>query len=78
MPFWHCTNVVVAGGLFTRLLMLALGLLFMIGSLLPGLKIRGALSRREGTPATPVSRIILLFIGCVVTFDATRLLFLCD
>ena len=77
MPFWHCPNVVVHGGLFTKLLMLALGLLFMIGSLLPGLKIRAAFSRQEGIPATPIARVILLFIGCIVTFQATRLLFLC-
>ena len=78
MPFWQCPNVVISGGLFTKLAMLALGLFFMTGSLLPGLKMRGAFSRQEGTPATPVARLILLFIGCVLTFQATRLLFLCD
>jgi hypothetical protein len=78
MPFWHCPNVVVSGGLFAKLLMLALGLLFMIGSLLPGLKIRAAFSRQEGIPATRVARVILLFIGCIVTFQATRLLFPCN
>jgi hypothetical protein len=78
MSFWHCPNVVVHGGLFTKLLMLAIGSLFMISSLLSGLKMRAAFSRQEGTPATPIFRVIWFFIGAVMTFQATRLLFLCD
>ena len=70
--------MVVSGGLFTKLLMLAIGLLFAIASFMPDLKLRGALSRQEGIPATPIARVLFFFIGCLVILEAMRLLLFCN
>ncbi len=71
---WQCPNTIVAGGLLTKLLMLGVGALILGVSVLPGLGMRAAFSRREGAPATPAFRVILFFIGSVLTFEAIRLL----
>lgn len=74
-PFlWQCPNTIVAGGLFTKLLMLGVGALVLGVSVMPGLRMRAAFSRREGVSATPAFRVVLFFIGGVVTFEAIRLL----
>lgn len=73
MTLWQCPNVAVSDGLFTKLAMLAIGLFFAIMSFVPDLRLRGA-----RTPVTPVARALFLFIGCLLIFQAARLLFLCD
>ena len=78
MTLWQCPNVAMADGLFTKVVMLAIGLLFAIASLAPDFKIRGALSRQAGTPATPIARVLFFFIGCLLIFQAARLLLLCN
>ena len=71
---WQCPNTIVAGGLLTKVRMLGVGALVLGASVLPGLRMRAAFSRREGAPATPAFRVILFFIGGVVAFEAIRLL----
>jgi hypothetical protein len=74
---WQCPKVAVSGGLFTKLLMLVIGVFFMVMSFMPDLKIAPAFSRQAGVPAGRVQRIIFFFIGAIVTYQATRLLLLC-
>ena len=78
MTLSHCLNVVVSDGLFTKVAMLAVGLLFAIASFAPDLKTRGAVSRQAGTPATPIARVLFFFIGCLLIFQAARPLLLCN
>ena len=73
---WRCPNVVVSGGLFTKLLILAVGALFLGLRVMPSLKMRGAF-RQVGVLATPGFRVILFSIGGLATFQAIRLLLLC-
>jgi hypothetical protein len=72
--FWQCPSTLVSGGLFTKLLMLVIGVLLLSGSIMPGLKMRAAFSRQEGAPATRAFRGILLLIGGLLTVEAIRLL----
>jgi hypothetical protein len=74
---WECPKVTLSGGLFTKLLMLAIGLFCLAMRIIPGLRIAPAFSRKPGVPAAKVHRIILFFIGALVTFQATKLLLLC-
>jgi len=74
---WRCPKVTVAGGLFTELLMLVLGVSFVAMSIMPGLRIGPAFSPKPGVAAARVHRVILFFIGAIVTFEATKLLLLC-
>jgi hypothetical protein len=75
--FWTCPHLTVSGGLFTQLLMLAVGLFFVIVSLAPGMRVRGAFSRQPGVPATRTHRILIFSIGALTTFEAIKLLVLC-
>ncbi len=70
----QCANTIVAGGLFTKVLMLGVGALVLGVSLIPGLRVRAVFGRGVGAPATPTFRVILFFIGGVVTVEAIRLL----
>jgi hypothetical protein len=36
---WQCPKVTVSGGLFTKLLMLVIGVFFIVMSIMPGLRI---------------------------------------
>lgn len=74
---WQCPKVAVSGGLFTKLLMLVLGVFFIVMSVMPGLRIRGAFSGEAGVPAARVHRTLFFLIGALVTFQASRLLLLC-
>ena len=47
--------------------------IFAIMSFMPDLRLRGA-----RTPATPIARALFFFIGCLLIFQAARLLFLCN
>ena len=75
---WQCPNTLVHGGLFTKLLMLALGVFFMAGSFVRSLRAGPALSRHPREPATRSQRIFLFVIGALVTLEATKLLLLCS
>jgi hypothetical protein len=67
--------VIVSGGAFTKILMILLGALFMVGSLAKSLRIRGAFSRFPGHPVAPIHRAILFFVGFASAFEGIRLLF---
>jgi hypothetical protein len=74
---WQCPKLTVVGGLFTKLLMLVLGVFFMVMSTMPAFRIRAAFSQQEGVPAGRTHRIIFFLVGALTTFEATKLLLLC-
>ena len=69
---WRCPNI-HGEGLFSDILMIALGLLFAAGSFARDLK----LGRSSGIPASPAARIIIFMIGCLMVFEGTKLTLLC-
>jgi hypothetical protein len=73
VTLWQCSNMAVSDGLLTKPAMLAIGLFFAILSIMPDLRLRGA-----RTPATPIACALFFFIGCLLIFQAARLLFLCN
>ena len=67
----------LSGGLLTKLLMLALGVMFMSDSFVRGLTVRPALTRQPGVPATRTHRILFFAIGAATTYEAIKFLSLC-
>jgi hypothetical protein len=75
---WTCPKYASIPGVATGVLLIAFGALFMTGSLLRGLRVRGAFSRSvPGIRATSTHRAIFFVVGAAVLFEGAKIVFRC-
>lgn len=72
---WKCPEA--TGGPISGVFIMGLGLLAITLSLLRGTRVRGALSRGVGVPATATHRVIFCFVGAVTLYEGVKMAVLC-
>jgi hypothetical protein len=73
---WRCPDI-QGEGLFSDVVMIALGLLFIAMSFARNLQLGRGRGRETGIPAPPSARVIFFTIGCLLVFEVAKLLLLC-
>jgi hypothetical protein len=71
---WRCPNI-HGEGLFSDMLLIIFGILFLTGSFARDLKL--GRTPESTIPAPPSARVIIFMIGCLLVFEGTKLILLC-